>query len=122
MHFLQIWILPERSGLEPGYQQEHFGAAAIEGGLRLVASREGRDGSVTIHQDVDLYAARLAEDDAVQFALRQDRRAWLHVARGSIEFNDQPMTAGDGAAIESETALSIRSLTNDAEILLFDMS
>lgn len=121
VHFLQIWILPERPGLDPGYEQKHFEADAIESGLQLVASRDGREGSVTIHQDVDIYAARLADGHGAQAPLADDRRAWLHVARGVVELNGQPMSAGDGAAIENEPSLSIRSRAAGTEILLFDM-
>lgn len=121
VHFLQIWILPERPGLEPGYEQTHFGDGAIDGALRLVASRDGREGSVTIHQDVDLHAARLGDGDTVDFVLRPGRRAWLHVARGSVELNGKSMNAGDGAAIEDEPALTVGSRSAATEILLFDM-
>lgn len=121
VHFLQIWILPERPGLEPGYEQRHFGDGAIDGALRLVASRDGREGSVTIHQDVDLHAARLGAGDIVDYGLRKARCAWLHVARGSVELNGETMDAGDGAAIEGESSLTIGSRITDSEILLFDM-
>ncbi len=124
VHFLQIWILPEEDGLEPGYEQKSFGTSEKRGQLRLVGSRDGRDGSVTIHQDVDLYAALLADGESVSHALLPGRRGWLQVARGDVELNGQALAAGDGAAIASATgeplALDIAG-REDAEILLFDM-
>lgn len=121
VHLLQIWILPERSGLTPGYEEKHFGTAAIEGGLRLVASRDARDGSLTIRQDADIYATRLAPGQRVDHALAEGRVAWLQLARGSVELNGRLLTEGDGAAIEGEPILSIRTAADDAEFLLFDM-
>src|SRR5262252_4566222 len=85
VHFLQIWILPERDGLTPSYEQKTFDERAKRGGFRLVGSRDGRDGSVTIHQDVDLYAAILADGESVSHAFAADRRGWLQVARGSVK-------------------------------------
>jgi len=121
VHLLQIWILPERSGLTPGYEEKHFGTAAIEGGLRLVASGDARDGSLTIHQDADIYATRLAPGQRVDHALADGRMAWLQLARGSVELNGRLLAEGDGAAIEAEPILSIRTAADEAEFLLFDM-
>ncbi len=124
VHFLQIWILPEKNGLAPGYEQKSFAADEKRGQLRLVGSRDGRDGSVTIHQDVDLYAALLADGESASYELAPDRRGWLQVARGAVEFNGQALAAGDGAAIvapgSAPYALDIAG-RDDAEVLLFDM-
>ncbi len=121
VHFLQIWIFPERPGLEPGYEQKRFTETSDGGDLRLVASRDGRDGSVTIHQDVDVHAGRLADGRETRLDLGDERRAWLQLARGAVDLNDQPMAAGDGAAIDGESSLVIRSRAPDTEVLLFDM-
>ncbi|BAV32622.1 quercetin 2,3-dioxygenase [Sulfuricaulis limicola] len=116
VHFLQIWILPDRQGVQPGYEQKRIG---LDGQLRLVASPDGRDGSVTIHQNARVYAARLNGSE-VTHALAPGRRAWLQVARGTVQLNGTTLQAGDGAGIENEAALK---LTADAaaEVLLFDL-
>jgi redox-sensitive bicupin YhaK (pirin superfamily) len=120
VHFLQIWILPERAGIPPGYEEREFADDDTRARLKLVASRDGRDQSVVVHQDVDLYAALLEAGDALEHALKPGRRAWLQVARGTVELNGKPLAAGDGAAVEQESALAIRA-TGHAEILLFDL-
>lgn len=120
VHFLQIWILPERDGLEPGYEQKAFSDGERRGQLRLVGSRDGREGTVLIHQDVDLYAALLEPGEEVDHALRPGRRAWLQLVRGSITLNDERLDAGDGAAIEHETRLAIAAI-DSSECLLFDL-
>ena len=122
VHFLQIWILPNKEGLAPGYQQKTFTAEAKRGRLRLVGSRDGRDGSVTIHRDVDLYAGILGEGDGITHELAAGRSAWLQVARGSVSLNGQQLSAGDGAAIETAGAISLAGNSVEAEILLFDMA
>ena len=119
VHFLQIWILPERKGITPGYEQKAF-ALDRPGGLTLVAGRDGRDGALTVHQDADVYAGRLAAGDRTQHVLRAGRVAWLQVARGEVALNGNKLSAGDGAAIEKETELVIEPVTS-AEVLLFDM-
>ena len=121
VHLLQIWILPERSGIEPSYEQKNFDIAQAQGQLKLVGSQDGREGSVTIHQDVNLYAATLQAGEAVAHTLTPERAGWLQVARGAITLNGQALTAGDGAAIAQEPDLTIEG-TQDAEILLFDMA
>ena len=121
VHFLQIWILPERAGLPPGYEQRAFPNAEKQGKLRLVASRDGREGSVTIHQAVDLYAALLAPGEAVTHPLTLGHHAWIQVARGSTMLNDTALSAGDGAAVSEETRLTVTA-TDQAEVLLFDLS
>lgn len=121
VHLLQIWLLPERSGLKPGYEQKAFTPDEKRGVLRLIASHDGRDGSVTINQDVDLYATLLEGGEAVQHALGADRHAWVQVIRGTITLNGHTMGAGDGAAASGEPALEI-SASGSAELLLFDLN
>ena len=121
LHFLQIWILPERNGLEPSYEQKTFSDEDKCGQLRLVGSRDGRDGSVTIHQDVDLYAAKLADADTVTYQLPAGRKAWVQVAYGDVQLNDQALSAGDGVAVEGPRSVALTA-KNATEILLFDMS
>jgi len=120
VHFLQIWILPERSGLRPGYEQKQFSDAAILDRLCLIGSPDGREGSVTIHEDVALYAARIDRAPVLVYELRSERHAWLQVARGALSLNDERLAAGDGAAVSDERALRI-SGERDAEFLLFDL-
>ena len=120
VHFLQIWILPERAGLEPGYEQKHFPVSEKQGRLRLVGSRDGRDGSVTIHQDVDLYAARLGDGERVQYSLAAGRKGWVQLARGSATLNDRQLYPGDGVALEGPVEIEIKG-SAEAEVLLFDM-
>jgi hypothetical protein len=121
VHLLQIWLLPERGGLAPGYEQISLPAEALEGKLALVGSRTGREGSVTIHQDVDLYAGRLPAGTAVSLTLRPGRHAWLQVARGEIEANGHTLQAGDGAALSEEPRLDVRA-SAPAEVLVFDLA
>ncbi len=119
-HLLQIWIEPNVRGVRPSYEQTSFPPEVRRGQLRLVASGDGRDGSVTIHQDAALYAALLASGETVRHALAPGRRAYLQVARGAVTLNSQPLQDGDGAKIAEETDLEI-SATREAEILLFDL-
>jgi quercetin 2,3-dioxygenase len=121
VHFLQIWLLPERQGLPPSYEQKTFTDDDKRGRFRLVASRGGRDGSLVIHQDADVYASLLNESEQVKHALRVGRKAWLQVARGTADVNGQTLRAGDGAAVESEPALTVTATANGTEILLFDL-
>lgn len=121
VHFLQIWILPEKDGIAPGYEQRAFPAEEGQGKLKLVASRDGRDGSVTIHQDVDLYVAKLAAGDSVTFELRQGRYAWVQIARGQASLNGDLLKEGDGAAVSAEKRIELSGETA-AEILLFDLA
>ena len=109
MHFLQIWIIPEREGLSPGYEQKTFEAAEKRGRLRLIASHGGRDGSVAIHQDADLYATLLEAGETVSHALKAGRGAWVQVARGSIAVNGHRLDAGDGMAIEGAGDLRLEA-------------
>ncbi len=121
VHFLQIWLLPEREGLAPGYQQQNFSPAKTPGKLQLVAARDGREGSVTVHQDVELYAGVLKAGDRISHSLKPQRHAWVQVARGAITLNGVPLDTSDGAAISDETDVVIEA-TKDAEILLFDLA
>jgi hypothetical protein len=121
VHFLQIWILPEAEGLAPGYEQRAFSDAEKRGRLRLVASRDGRDGSVTVHQDVDLYATLLGADDTVAYDLKPGRHAWVQVARGQAKLNGELLKEGDGAAIAEVERIELEGAT-DAEVLLFDLA
>ena len=121
VHLLQIWIEPERTGLAPGYEQREFALDERRRTLRLVASRDGRDGSVTIHQDAALYAAVLAADESVSHELAPGRHAWLHVARGAANLNGHALVEGDGAGVSDESRLDITAQP-DAEILLFDLA
>jgi len=120
VHFLQIWVLPEHDGLQPSYEQKTFSADKKRGQLRLVGSRDGRDGSVTIHQDVDLYATLLGDGDSVSHVLATGRKGWVQVAQGSAVLNDQQLYAGDGVAIEGPATIVLTG-ASEAELLLFDM-
>jgi redox-sensitive bicupin YhaK (pirin superfamily) len=120
-HLYQIWMFPDRQGYKPVYDQKHFTAADKRGKLRLVVSPDGRDGSVQIRQDNELYATVLAPGESVQHALQPDRHAYVQVARGSVTLNGQPLEAGDGAAISAEKSLELTGV-NDAEVLLFDLA
>ena len=121
VHFLQIWILPGTRGLDPSYEQKHFPEAEKRGRLRLIASRDGRDGSVTIHHDASVYAALLAPGERVALALADGRHAWVQVARGAVTLNGEALGAGDGAALSREPALTLVAVER-AEVLVFDLA
>ncbi len=121
VHLLQIWILPERRGIEPGYEQKTFTEEERSGKLRLVASRAGREGSVTIHQDAEIYAGILDAGERASYALAPGRHAWLQVARGSLDLNGLRLTEGDGAAIGEKETIELAG-QDKAEILLFDLA
>ena len=120
-HFLQIWIEPNVTGISPSYEQKHFDTASKRGRLRLVGSPDGRDGSVTIHQDAFLYAALLDGPDRAVHKLQPGRRAYVHVARGAVTVNGQPLEAGD-ALNTADTDEIVLEHGRDAEILLFDLA
>jgi quercetin 2,3-dioxygenase len=120
VHFLQIWIEPARAGIAPGYEQKAFAEADKRGQLRLVASPDGADGSLTIHQDARLYATILAPGVTVTHPLARGRHAWVQVTHGTLTVNGEPLAQGDGAAISAEASLSLTGET-DAEALLFDL-
>ena len=121
VHFLQIWILPERPGGKPGYEQKAFPEAERKGKLRLVASPDGRDGSVTIRQDVTLHTGLLCTGEALRHALEPGRHAWVHVARGQVEIGGEQLEAGDAAAISDARGLEL-SGRDSSEVLLFDLA
>ena len=120
VHFLQIWILPEQEGITPSYEQKTFALEEKRGRLRLVGSCDGREGSITIHQNVNFYAASLQNGETVNHSLAEGRVAWLQVVRGAVQLNEQMLTAGDGATVE-ELQLTLQGASDDAEVLLFDM-
>lgn len=121
VHLLQIWILPEASGLQPSYEQKMYPSAEKRGKFRLVASRDGRDNSVSIHQDVDLYATLLEPNEKVVREIKKGRHIWVQVARGEITLNGVTLQAGDGAAISDESMVAIEAIQT-AEVLLFDLA
>ncbi len=121
VHFLQVWIMPERKGIAPSYEQKAFALSEKRGKLRLVGSRDGRDGSVTINRDVDMYATLLDDGKAVRHTLRSGRGAWVQVAQGSAVLNGETLKSGDGAAIETPGELTLQGVSG-AEVLLFDMA
>ena len=120
-HFLQIWIAPEREGAPPSYEQREFPEEARRGKLCLIAARAGRDGAVTVHQDVEVYDALLDAGDEVSHALKSGRRAWVQVLRGAVTLNDTRLQAGDGAAVSEEGRLDIRA-EGPSEVMLFDLA
>ncbi|SFU70253.1 pirin family protein [Halomonas korlensis] len=120
VHFLQIWLHPERRGLAPSYEERRFPEQEKTDRLRLVASRDGREASVVVHQDLDLYATRLSEGSKVEHPTTPDRKVWIQVAHGALEVNGQPLEAGDGMAITDEERIVMQA-TSPAEALLFDM-
>jgi redox-sensitive bicupin YhaK (pirin superfamily) len=120
-HFLQIWIEPERRGIEPGYEEKHFEAADKRGRLRLVASPDGADGSVRIHQSARLYAALIDGDERARLELAPGRRAYVHVARGGVSVNGRSLEAGDAARLVGEAAVELDA-GRDAEVLVFDLA
>ena len=122
VHFLQIWITPNRTGIKPSYEQKNFPAEERQGQLKLVASVDGRDDSVTIHQDASLYVAVLNKGDRVKHHTDKTRALWLQVARGAVEVNSQALNTSDGAAITEETELELVATADNTEILLFDLA
>jgi quercetin 2,3-dioxygenase len=120
VHLLQIWFLPGKRDIKPGYEQKSFGADEKKGRLKLLSSRGALDGSVDIHQDVDIYSALLSTNDNVLHPMREGRLGWLQVARGSLELNGQRLEAGDGAAISGEKEIHLTQ-AKGAEIAFFDM-
>jgi redox-sensitive bicupin YhaK (pirin superfamily) len=120
-HLLQIWITPEKPGLEPSYEQKSFPAEEKRGKLRLIASSNGADGSVKINQDAKLFVTLLSPGEETIHNLNSNRHAWLQVAKGEVELNGKKLTQGDGAAVSEETKLTIKG-TKGAEVLLFDLA
>ena len=121
VHFLQIWVMPDTRGLAPRYDQKPFDTTAARGGFVLLASRDGRDGSIQVHQDVSLWMARLGEGDERRHALAPGRHAWLHAARGTVTLDGHALEEGTARPSRKRPA-STSSATGDAEVLLFDLS
>ena len=121
VHLLQIWIMPRARNLPPSYEQKYFSEEGRRGRLRLVASEDGRDGSVTIQQDASVYAGILAPDSAIEHTPSDNRYAWIQVARGTLNVNGHDLRQGDGAAISNESSLKLVS-ADEAELLLFDLA
>jgi len=121
IHLLQIWILPEQNGLQPGYQQKFFAPERKHNQWRLLGSRDARDGSLTIHQDVDLYASRLENGHSLEHRFAGHRRGFLQVVAGAIESDDQRLAAGDALTISNQDSLTLQA-TGDSELLLFDLA
>jgi redox-sensitive bicupin YhaK (pirin superfamily) len=120
VHFLQVWIEPRSRGLAPGYEEARFDAASKRARLALIASGDGREGSVTLHQDASIHAALLDGDDAVELALAPGRRAYVHMARGTAHVNGEPLQAGDALKISGEERVWI-DRARSAEVLVFDL-
>jgi redox-sensitive bicupin YhaK (pirin superfamily) len=120
VHFMQIWIIPDKQGHKPGYEQKAFPREELRDKLRVVASPDGRDGSVTIHQDATLATALLAPGDKVEHTLAKDRYAWIQVARGTVQVNGEQLDTSDGAALGGEGTITITGV-KDAEVLVFDL-
>lgn len=120
VHFLQIWILPEARGLEPSYEQKNFSTDEKRNTLRLVASRDGRNGSVKIHQDASLYVTLLEPDRSIEHTLGKDRHLWIHVAKGEVRLGDETLSAGDAAAVSDVSKVTFKA-TKEAEVLVFDL-
>jgi len=121
VHLVQIWIQPERKSVKPAYAERSFGNGHAKGGLTLVASRDGRDGSVSIHQDADLWLARLGEGANATHNSKPARHAWVQVAEGEVTLNGQSLLVGDGAALSEETTLTLGAKV-PAHALLFDLN
>jgi redox-sensitive bicupin YhaK (pirin superfamily) len=120
-HFYQIWILPEAEGIRPGYEQRLFAPEEKTGRLRLIASPDAREGSLKIHQNVSVYNAILKGGGAVGHRLGAGRHAWLQVVKGAVELSGNRLSAGDGAAVSEERALTIQAV-DDSEVILFDLA
>lgn len=121
VHLLQIWILPDARGHQPGYEQKFFQDEDKRGQLRLVASNAGREGSVSLNQDADLYAGLLNNDEGFDFSVVEQRDVWVHLARGELNLNGETLLAGDAVAVQDAGELNF-SNGRDAEVLIFDMA
>ena len=121
VHFLQIWIEPERQGLEPGYEEANHSDDDKRGRLRLIGSGKANDGALKIHQDVDLYATVLEPGQSVRLDLRPGRHAWAQVIRGDVSLNGRDLHEGDGAAVSEETTVELTART-ETEFLIFDLA
>ncbi len=121
VHFLQIWLLPAAAGSQPGYEQKSFSPEQKRGRLRVVASPDGREGSVTVHADAVLYAGLFDAGESAELALAPGRHAWVHVARGRVRVNGRELAAGDGASVSDEAALRVEGVAG-GEVLVFDLA
>ena len=121
VHFLQIWIMPERRGVKPGYEQQTIPPALQDGILKLIASQTGREGSLTIHADVSVYAGRFTAGQRGSVALAAERHAYVHVARGHVRVNGRDLGPGDGAALSREAGVDVEGVA-DGEVLVFDLA
>ena len=121
VHFLQIWIQPDVRGIAPSYEQKAFSDAEKAGRLRLVASPDGRDGSVTIHSDARLHAGVFEAGQRAELSLAAGRHAWIHVARGQVRVNGETLAAGDGMALSDETTITVEGVDR-GEVLVFDLA
>ncbi|TQV78616.1 pirin family protein [Denitrobaculum tricleocarpae] len=121
VHFLQIWVIPEAQGIAPSYEQVRIPPEERQGRLRLIADRWGSEGSVTVHQDIRVYAGEFAEGEAATYRIDEERRCWLQVARGIIRLNGEELREGDGAAIAGEPQITLET-DHRAEVLLFDLA
>ncbi len=121
VRLLQIWLLPEKEGLEPSYEEKHFPEEERRNALRMIASREADNGAAKIHQDARVYASLLDQDAHVEHELAPGRHAWVQVARGEVVLNGTALSEGDGAAVSEETKLALKAVS-PAEILLFDLA
>jgi hypothetical protein len=119
-HMLQIWLLPERDNIEPSYEEKHFDAAEKQGRWRLIASHDGREGSLLVHQDIALYATVLAKGEQLSYDVGAGRSLYLQVARGSVDLNGEILVAGDAAKIDTQQPIALEALAA-AELLLFDL-
>jgi redox-sensitive bicupin YhaK (pirin superfamily) len=123
VHLYQIWILPEKNGIKPMYEQKAIPVQERQGKLRLVASPRGNgNGAVKLFQDAELYTAVLSKGDAVEYSLPDGRYAWVQVARGAVNVNGEELIAGDGAAVAAEHKLTISGSADSSEVLLFDLA
>jgi len=121
VHFLQIWIHPTAPGIKPSYAEKHFSPDELRGRLRVVASPDGRDGSISIHSDAVVLAGMLGSGDKVELAVSKDRHAWVHVASGKVRVNGRDLKEGDGAALSEEVAVRIEGV-DGGEVLVFDLA
>jgi quercetin 2,3-dioxygenase len=121
VHFLQIWLTPDTEGLAPSYEQRTFAPAELRGGLKLIGAKDSRDGAVTIHQDVEVFAGRLDPGMSITHKLRPGRYAWIQMIEGALDVNGTDLSAGDGAAVSDETELRLRA-ASDTHFLLFDLA
>lgn len=121
VHLLQIWITPNQTGIDPSYEQKFFAVEDKQGKLRLVASPDGRDGSVTIHQNASIYASVLGNGEAVTHSIDGDRQVWVQVTKGEMTLNGETLKAGDGAGITAEKAITFIGQASETEFLLFDL-